>query len=124
MENKVMINVEGKDLFPGIQVRAAACLLGLPVGDLLRPFAAHFLNDRVRHADLITSKLHLLGDHRSEYLLLYYCSSARRRFQPRVTPYTPLAPYIEQVDRGVNLELARQCLVHHSNRGRDLSLSL
>jgi hypothetical protein len=107
----------------GIQVCDSARLLGAPIGDLLSAYADHFLRDRARHADSLTGKLHLLDDHRSEYLLLYYCSSARRRFQPRVTPYTALGPYIEQADRELDIELARQLLVHGSNTGRGLSLS-
>ena len=80
----------------GIQVCGSARLLGAPIGDLLSTYADHFLRDRARHADSLMGKLYLLNNHRSEYLLLYYCSSAHRRFQPRVTPYNALGPYIEQ----------------------------
>ena len=76
--------------------------------DLLSPFAAYFPADCACHADSMTSKLHLLDNSKSEYLLLYYCSAARRRYLPRVTPYHLLGNCIPKADHGIDAKLARQ----------------
>jgi len=42
--------------------------------------------------------------------------------EPIVSPYTALGGYIRKVDERMDAELARQFLVHSSNRGRALTL--